>query len=277
MRRSREIGFVVLGIIFFALILAILPSDEPVNEGNTLTEWVDQIYTTYDGGDTNTPAALAIRQMGTNALPHLMRLVQPQTSPVTFDVRQHPFDVRQHQAAIAFYYLGSIAEPAILDLSLMLTNSSGGCPAGKALGGIGPKSFDTLTTALTSTNLIVQQQAVAGLGVMRIRGNSHIPILLAKTKIPQLRQAAIAALGDARQAPDRTLSTLIDALNDTNLNVRLLSAVSLGEYGARAKSATPALLRLMSSRNKAMEARFARSAIEKIDPAARAEFDESSN
>ena len=270
MRRSREIGFVVLGIIFFALILAILPSDEPVNEGNTLTEWVDQIYTTYDGGDTNTPAALAIRQMGTNALPHLMRLVQPQTSPVTFDVRQH-------QAAIAFYYLGSIAEPAILDLSLMLTNSSGGCPAGKALGGIGPKSFDTLTTALTSTNLIVQQQAVAGLGVMRIRGNSHIPILLAKTKIPQLRQAAIAALGDARQAPDRTLSTLIDALNDTNLNVRLLSAVSLGEYGARAKSATPALLRLMSSRNKSMEARFARSAIEKIDPAALAEVDESSN
>ena len=73
----------LLAVLFVALLGGMVwmlsAPTEPVYQGKPLTAWLNE----YNGfsGDTNQAAYVAFREMGTNAIPALLRVIQSYDSP----------------------------------------------------------------------------------------------------------------------------------------------------------------------------------------------------
>lgn len=293
MKRSRKIGLVVLGIGLVSAGVFILTPSEPVYEGRTLTEWLDEINGGLGDLDTNSPSARAFRHMGVDAIPHLLKHLRPDDSRikkaanellakaplVDWQFPTAPIERLSH-ASTAFHFLGPVAEPAIPELSAMLQDTNRthrvSYHAAKALAGIGPMGADILIEHVKNDDETIRGDALLNLGVTQTPGNRHIAVILDHVSDPQIGWKAISALGWARQDPERTIPVLIDAFKDKDNRHRMTAALSLDRYGAEAKPWIPELLRLLSSTNQAVQA-VARIAIAEIDPGALAEFDDISN
>jgi hypothetical protein len=104
----------------------------------------------------------AIRQMGTNTLPFLLRMIDAKDSRLKLKmmeiagkqsvVKFHntKAEERQSMALAAFRVLGPFAKSAIPELGKMLVEEP--LRVAPALSAIGPESIGTLTNALASTN-----------------------------------------------------------------------------------------------------------------------------
>ena len=277
MQRSTKIGLFVLLIAVVSFTVILLTPGEPAYEGKTLSEWLDQID--LDARiDTNSPAAKAIRHMGTNAVPHLLELMQPDISPEEQEKLEFgeptsgifPRQFFHQEAAVAFGFLGPVAESAIPELSRLLRAPGElGYRAGWALGGVGPKGTDVLIDALADESIEVQRHAMHGLGASQTADNRHITAILENMENPNLRSLALGAQGRARQAPSRTIPVLIGVLRSTNKFERSTAMHSLRHYRAAGKPAIPALFAITNM----SERPNVRWAISEIDPSALAEFD----
>jgi HEAT repeat protein len=65
--------------------------------------------------------------------------------------------------------------------------------------------------------------------------------LLKKDKDADVRRACAKALGDIGSQADKCVEALKEALNDSNVNVKIAAMLALGQYGRDAKSAAPIL------------------------------------
>ena len=114
----------------------------------------------------------AIREIGTNALPYLLRdLDPPEESRLrrwlvkllrkqTFvKMRLRTSDEKSRQATWAFKALGPVARPAIQKLVPLLERNPGYVPG--ALAGIGPDAVPHLCRALDSSNALVRGNTAA--------------------------------------------------------------------------------------------------------------------
>src|SRR5690242_12224993 len=90
-RRGWKKTFMVIPLLFFAavagLFWAVLPPTEPSYDGKTLSYWLAQYEGIGSAGaDTKEPKAIesreAIRHIGTNALPTLLRMLRAKDSRV---------------------------------------------------------------------------------------------------------------------------------------------------------------------------------------------------
>ena len=203
---------------------------EPVYQGKPLSEWLKPYA--YQPWRNYHEANEAVRHIGTNAIPTLLRLVRINDSDLkarlmAFAQRQHIIKVEYipaqgwHSAAgAAFGVLGTkgqSAVPGLLEiLNQDLSLDSDVC-AVYALSAIGPPA----------------QQAVPAL--LRYVTNANV----------NLRRASVQALGAIHADPDKVVPVLIGAMHDRDPYVQREAICALERFGPSAKLAVPALVELV--------------------------------
>lgn len=128
--------------------------DEPAYNGKRLGEWLE---TRIEGGGDFTPAAKdAIQQMGTNAIPALLKRLTYERPPYCFS----PFQININAAA-GFIALGEQAKPALPELWLLMdsTNNDTALTAMIATCGTGSNAMPFLIKGLTNQFANVRGQA----------------------------------------------------------------------------------------------------------------------
>ena len=250
------VAFAVLG----ALAFLVFAGSEPAAQGRALSSWLVDV-------DYNQPAATreraskAIREIGTNALPYLLRDLDPPPESrlkrllaellrkQTFiKMRLRTSDEKSRQATWAFKALGAAAVPAIPQLVTLLEKNPGYVPG--ALAGIGPDAVPNLCQALDSSNGFVRANTAAYLAnavwdrsIPKSNAIPAVPLLVRNLQDTNhlVRWYSASTLGAITYNPDIVVPALIKALEDSNGAVAEEAARALIPFGSRAKSAVPAL------------------------------------
>ena len=197
--RKRRILLIVVGVVVLVSLgaLVLWPSSrEPEYGGKRLSEWVEL----YDDGASpqssdSRKAGDAIRAIGTNALPYLVKWIQWEPprletalnsivgkfSPNT-TVYVHPVP-SPDSAAVAFRALGPGAEPAIgrLTTRLLGPRPQTAARAAKALAGLGALGLPPLLEVLTNTQSTPQclSDVVCNIGDQGSNAQQAVPALKA--------------------------------------------------------------------------------------------------
>ena len=177
----------------------------------------------------------AVRQIGTNAIPALLRMLRYKESPlkrmlariiskqslVKFHIP--PAHVPPYTALRGFFALGPAAKPAVPELVALLHNGKNGAVAtyaGLALAGFGPEVLPLLTSASTNENECVRSGALNGLclanpvGPLASESHRVTPLLITRLKDPNasIREIAAIALGGMLREPEIAVPALIQSL-----------------------------------------------------------------
>lgn len=209
---------------------------DPVFHGRPLHVWLkklDHCEMAGIGGANADGEQAVMRDIGTNALPTLTRMLTAKDSPLELKVialarKQNLIKFRFRRAELKHLVaagwlesMGANAAPAVPDLLASYrreTSPYARASIAEVLGSIGPGA----------------QAGVSSL--LQDAGSTN----------DYLRSTAIASLGKIRSDPGRVVPALIRALHDPDDNVRLAAADSLGEFGAAARPAVPALMGLLT-------------------------------
>jgi HEAT repeat protein len=146
--------------VFYAGVLVALTSGaadkEPVYQGRTLTQWtrdIDPHYAVAVGHEP--PEWIAIRTMGSNAIPTLLKWMAQKDPPEPQKPNLAPCYtvVRSERAVLAFHILGEAAGPAIPELTRLAITTRDPERADRcinALAAIGPESLPSFIEILTN-------------------------------------------------------------------------------------------------------------------------------
>jgi HEAT repeat protein len=303
MKYRKRIPLALLALVIPGLIAwwALLPR-EPVYQGKTLTQWLGQGVSNPRAVYFPAPIINAVTNIGTNALPFLLKKIQTTDSPLkskfinlvekqsVVEVHFIPAWISRSEAVEGYSILGPLAKSAVPKLSELLTQDESGSAA-FALAGIGFDGAMPLVQALTNKNENVRNRAVMALGAMgstRFIANmppEKVAILPEVGKIAvrplleclkdrdeYIRAGAVRALGAFGCEPEIVVPALINQLTATNADPEVVhSAVrALENFGPRAKASVPALLQTLNHPDSSI--RFgATEALKAIDPNATAQ------
>ncbi len=259
----------VLGGLLWHVLSTVEP--EPVYQGKRLSAWLEDyvpvVYPTSMPTAADKAAILrpwaadnAVRHIGTNAIPTLLRLLRARDSTfrlklIALTQKQHfikihfvPASERNRQAGRAFLALGSTAKdalPALLAIYEEKVSAHSQECALLAVVGIGPDAKPALPLLL------------------KVASDTNTP----DPEAILVRRAAICAIGSIHGVPRLAVPVLIKALSDQDREVRYGAVWALVHFGADAKPAVPALFELLKDPDSAVRL-SAISAIERIDPEA---------
>jgi hypothetical protein len=217
-----------------------LSAAEPSLDGRPLSEWL-MIYVQRVWGNKQQRAQnegyIAVRRIGTNALPCLLEWIH-QEYPDRSALVRAGFDILREEAA-----------PAIPELSRILNEDSpDGVLASNALGRIGKQALPVLQAALDNPLCPRRRQVAFELGEMRYLGTNLLQCIpsLARCCLDRdlgLVMAAATALGNLCLLPDVSVPALTNALERSD-SVLVTEAVmrALANFGASARAAVPALM-----------------------------------
>ena len=231
---------------------------EPVYHGKSVSAWLRQFQQVKSDPERVVPRLeisqseelTAIRLMGTNALPTLLRLVQDRDSSLRRKVldllvklrvvewRPESATVHHTMALDGFTALGPIAKPAV--------------PA--------------LITSLNDSDAEVRRWAASCLGVVGPAAEAAVPALVQHLADPAVSEASEWALGGIHKRPDLAVPALVERLRGPGRKSSTLFA--LARFGPDAKTAVPAILPLLNASDEGTP--MARSALKRIDPEAAA-------
>lgn len=228
-----------------ALAFLLIQRTEPRYQGRTLGEWVADVpLPPYEDGKAR-EAVHAVRQIGTNALPFLLRQIQTRESLLrSFGVwlkkKQSllPLSTRtdyqvRFDACLAIIALGPTAEPAVPELTRLLHVPELAADVGGILRFFGSKGYLALSTGLTNSNRTVRYFSAVNLVMVeaklprnatneavlnyRREANVAIPNLIRALDDPdpKVLHAVITALGYIRQEPEHVVPALQKFLTDT--------------------------------------------------------------
>jgi HEAT repeat protein len=250
MRKMRWIGAAAALALVAVAVAVAWPwsSGEPFYNGKQLSFWL-QAYGLPGGRRLSQPAAgpsqaeadEAVRGIGTNAIPELLRMLVYRRSPLLAPLLQAAEMLHFRQARNTIEYERN--HEALGGLRALGEKAAGATPELIKLYDSHPDAFS-------------RQFIVMALGIIGSNAKEGVPVVLRATTnaSPVVRIDATAALGYIRADPARVVPVLILCLRDTNVDVRRNAISSLEQFGQEAKSATPALLQLLRD--------------EKYDPAA---------
>lgn len=241
-KRGRLLFMVAAITLLVVLMWRALPPPEPAYKGKSLSYWLVQ-RTDSDKQVERDAAAVAIRAIGTNAIPTLLQMMREKESP--FKSRwlarrwYHFFSVIYfsepagilERAEEGFDVLGPSAASAVPELSKILDdNLSSECSSrtANALGNIGPDAgaaVPSLLRAALKTNGTAHFEAFGALGKIHANPDSVVPVLLwVVSNTPADRMYAIDALGQYRGDAKTAVPALVALLNDPNVK-------SISPYG----------------------------------------------
>jgi HEAT repeat protein len=256
MKRRRILLMITLLSSVVILMLGI-SRREPAADGRSVTHWLENLED-YDSDEPNA-AAIALRKIGTNALPWMVQEMKREKSKtrrwIESQIKRQSLvkfrfadeDAHRNHAATAFEILGDVAAPAIPELIRLLEAEHADPWVQQALVYIGPASIGPLTNALTSSNADLRQHAADTLEEFGPAAASATPALLRCLDDPEIlaRTAAIDALGSIHSHPEEVIPALTGLLRDPNKYVRRDAAIALGCYCEVAEVAIDELLKLV--------------------------------
>jgi HEAT repeat protein len=252
---------------------------EPQHDGQPLSVFLRN--QTYGDVRIDRAAKEAIRDMGSNAVPYLVEVLEARESRWRIALRdlaeRHklwrssspPLTTRQNDAALACEVLGPTAAPAAPALRRLVNDPVLAPAAIAALAQIGPENLPVLTNALQT-----------GIDTARIHAAGHLRHLRpAERVIPALvnalrdtnalvRSRAAESLGTFRDHPTLAVPALVACLDDKSPPVRCSAAQSLGWIGPEASAATPKLLQRFQESKDPMSGRRFAEALKAIRPEA---------
>jgi HEAT repeats len=236
---------------------------EPSYGGKSLTEWLslhsqqkvahwEQTGKFHVLGEKPDEAEIAIRKIGTNALPQLVRMVGAKDSPLKLKIwswlRSHPairvpFRMAIEDRVLAtwgFDALGAEAKPAVPALIRLMDDKDEMVRrmAMKCLEDIGPAANDAvpaLSRALDDPGLKMRSTALFALLAVHVPGDDVVPRLIKKLETVRKGGSGdyldiIAMLGDLGPEARAAVPTLVSIAHE--------------EIGTRRMVATNALMRI---------------------------------
>jgi HEAT repeat protein len=279
-RRRIASTTAVLAALALLAWLALHPS-EPSFKGKSLSAWLEQarqnneVQNALQDVHLNTPSARAVRAMGKDALPSLIRMAHTGDTPLRkriidlssqYDwLRLHPqpFENIQMKTAYGFLVLGPEAKPALPELISMLTDPAPEVRvlAAFAIGKIGPDgapaipALQGLITNSLSANanrkFWTDEKALAAfaLGAMGPAARSALPQIELLRKDSNLFVRAVAEVGYIKitgHGLDAILEQLKDPPDSTNWT---FAAHAVGFLGTNGAPAVPLLIQALQHTN----------------------------
>jgi hypothetical protein len=258
--------------VSFAIVLVVtvggfawfaLHSSEPVYQGRTLTSWLNQYATNSpDIPIDPVPAEvmafqngsiIAIQQIGTNAVPILIRMAAVHDSELKSNVmvlakrllpiRPHSAEEYHKMSVMGFYILGPIGKSAV----------------------------PSLIKLLKSPYEDVRGTAADGLGDIGPEAKAAVPFLIPFLNNSDyfVRWDATVNLGRIHSLPDLVVPELIKNLIPSNGLRSAITIKTLGEFGKNAKAAVPSLMPFLNDKDQYVRYRTT-NALKQIDPEAAA-------
>jgi hypothetical protein len=217
---------------------------DPVFRGKALSKWTDEVDP--HTGQLTAAASEAIRLMGTNALPYLLRETGTEDSGFME----------------AVHGLFGSSPPDQLD------HHERGVRGFRALGTMG---FDCAIQGLTNSDKLIRWGCAAALLEIGKGSNAMIQPLIGRLndEDANVRAQAAATLGCCSNYPSQVVPSLLKSLNDTNRPVQGAAALSLGRFGDESKMAFPVLLKMLADPDPQLHF-FVTNALKAIDPQAAA-------
>ena len=119
---------------------------------------------------------------------------------------------------------------------------------------MGGAGLPALLSALTNTATPNRPMVARSVGTATKAASNDISGIVVLARCVQdtnrgVAEAAVGELAFITNQPGISVPPLIEGLKDTNGQMRAMSAVALGHYGAQARSAIPALLQYQKDTN----------------------------
>jgi HEAT repeat protein len=232
--------YFILPFLFLLLLTGVLAwrfsSDrEPMFEGRPLSYWM-QGYLQNSSEPLQLSARAAMREIGTNAIPTLLRMLQKRDSPVklkliAFSEKQHMFKIEHVPARLVNYE----AEGAFIELGPQAKS------AVPELIAIYERNITEDSMATTADVLISVDPAAKGVVTALVKSLSNPNW--------KIRRNALISLLCIHSEPKVVVPELIKCLNDSHLEVREQAISGLGNYGADAVAAVPPLISLLTNQD----------------------------
>jgi hypothetical protein len=237
---------------------------EPEYKGKTLSEWLIAYRQPYGAVAPviSEEAAQAIRQIGTNGAPFLVKWIResrkmPRWKDTLLALTQRnpqlpsESELRAMRAVWGFKILGPDAQAVIPDLVQVANqgNTERAPLAIGALGYLGKDALPSLLTWATNRGFQFRAAAIAATGRMGYLGtNAHPAVVMLIQCIENREFDPLAAdmLGRLRVDSDLSVPALAGCLQSPNRFLRLNAVTSLGKFGEKSRGTVPELLRILS-------------------------------
>jgi len=279
-RLRIALAFTVTAVVILTALSVVFPR-EPAYQGRRLSAWLRDSESGGPETLRNVRSRQAVRQIGSNAVPCLLKMLRIEDPSWKTEVAgwlQDKCDldwsfslanVQWRRAIIGFNILGRTAAPAIPELRAMISGADGNLAlrAAEALSGIGgPEATRYFLEAINSTNLALQGEAITSLARFRSGAREAVPALLKQLDSNEstLRMQAARALGEIALDADATVPALVRCLSDHAVGVKAAAALGLCSFGTNAISALPALRSLAEDRTDEATRRAARLAVVRV-------------
>jgi HEAT repeat protein len=247
--QKRRILFLATTCLAVALVALPAGSAEPKYQGRSLTKWLSLFREAEADTAQEKRASEAVRAIGTNAIPQLLRMLTSEDFQVQMDAKS------------AFTILGPVAAPAVPALAKLLagTNELDMFMAAQALGEIGAPALPVLMETLTNRHYKVATQAYLAIPALGTNARPAIPILLRDLQHPNhfYRERAAGALGGLHIEPEIVVPALTNLLDDPSPAARWIALNALGAFGPAARSAVPVIKPFLTDSNFDVAAKIA--------------------
>lgn len=248
---------VLLGIV---LVCHSLAQREPSYGGRTLAQWVEDVPPPPYDYTKASNAVHAIRQIGTNGLPYLLRQMQTRDShfrSLCLWLKERQSVVRlstqtaqsvRLDACYALIALGTAADPALSELTRLLHYQEFAAEVAPTLTFFGEKGYLALSTGLTNSHRDV-----------RLATAFNLPNLGARNPTNATNEAVIKYRREAAVAIPRLLAALDD--QDPKVIYGVITALQC--IGQKPEEVVPALQKFLVKAQGSDSFRKARSAAER--------------
>lgn len=303
MRRWQQVllfGLCGLVLIFAVAVFCLHHSEpEPIYKGRPLSQWLDDYNSALRVGvpadvqrDKQTAATAAVRSIGSNAVPFLVRWHTAKDSTFQIEVTKicnriwntvhlRPTSnwlwknsalYKRYNARISFIILRTEASSALPEVARQFAASdqsdtvleSAICLSQLGTNGL-KVLLETIQNPPSPLHFKKALDVICYVDYLGTNAAPAIPVLISVTKTNHTddRWTAAIALGALKIYPQQTVPALRDVLQSTNSPYRAIVIRQIGAFGKDAKVAVPDLAQFLNDKN-ATVAESARNAIYQI-------------
>ncbi len=271
-RRRKKVAMLAIVVVAAVAVAFVWPREkEPEYKGKKLSQW---LRPAFNGSEPTADAIEAVRAMGTNALPDLLKKIAYQDSPgrnrfivVAQKVpnilggglmwrlaRGDGNEVAFAAAELGFQALGTNAASAVPALTLFLdhTNEDVCRRAITALSWVGPEGLPPLLGLARDENYASRMWATLNVAEAYHRNGgagAALPMLIEWAAEQDERFGGKVAdlAGNLREDP-RALEVLVGLMTHSNYLVRLTAVRMLGRFREKGSNAVPAVVAALNDR-----------------------------